>query len=163
MLQPTPLAVTVVLNGPLRKIFRHRQLMRSWQRDYQSKISPQARPYRAGRFYGRLTQGVARGLALPWAIIGRAFSPALVTAGAANEKAAPVSRDGLNGRSPRGRHNPACSSPKQRHKVSLRRQSLLLLRLRRGCLALLLDRGLRGGEAGDGDAVGPRTAAPLRP
>jgi hypothetical protein len=33
------------------------------------------RPYRAWRFFGRLTQGVARRLALPWAIIFRAFSP----------------------------------------------------------------------------------------
>ncbi len=33
------------------------------------------RPFRAWEFCGRLTQGVARRLALPWAIFSRAFSP----------------------------------------------------------------------------------------
>src|SRR6185369_8552161 len=33
------------------------------------------RPFRAWKLCGRLTQGVARRLALPWAIFFRAFSP----------------------------------------------------------------------------------------
>jgi hypothetical protein len=39
------------------------------------KVLGKGSPYRAWDFCGRLAQGVARRLALPWAIIFRAFSP----------------------------------------------------------------------------------------
>jgi len=39
------------------------------------------RPFRAGNFHGRVTQGVARGLALPWAVMLRRFQRGNESAG----------------------------------------------------------------------------------